>query len=210
MFFSMQVSLVKKRLVKAMDSSKTPLKSLVLGLVATASILSCGMVSAHKFLEEVLTEANLGASSVFNSVANIELTKAEVLALLSEKQPVDYYLQASKQSSCNQGEHQCLKQLVAVPRLEEDSCESSGSKTCGQFDHFSMARTAAIITCHALADENPELYPSGLIPLYNGPSTFVDLGTASDDHHLNYNLDHGLNFNCGYLTWILKDKVETK
>ena len=203
-FGSVKISSIQQR-----NSTKRRFKKLAVGLVATLSVGFGGLVSAHKFLEEVLTEANLGASSIFNSVANIELTKAEVLALLSEKQPVDYYLQASKQSACK-GERQCIKQLVAVPRLEEDSCEASGSKTCGQFDHFSMARTAAIITCHTMADENPELYPNGLIPMYNGPSTFVDLGTASDEHHINYNLDHGLNFNCGYLSWILKDKVETR
>jgi len=184
-------------------------KKILLGTAVIMSFLWGNVAQAHKFLEEVLTEANIGSSSVFTVVANYNLTKEDVLQIVTEKQPVDYYLEASTKSHCD-AKLGCITQFKAVQRLKEDSCESSGSKTCGQFDHFTMARSAAIITCHALGEEHPELYPNGLIPMYNGPSTFVDLGAASDDHHLNYNLDHGLNFNCGYLTWVLKHKLETK
>jgi hypothetical protein len=69
-------------------------------------------------------------------------------------------------------------------------------KTCGQFDHFSAARSAAIDMCDAYALANPSQYPQGLIPQFIGPATFTDGETATADHHELYRYADGLEFNC--------------
>ena len=76
--------------------------------------------------------------------------------------------------------------------------EEKFEKTCGQFDHFNAARSAAIKTCFRLNINNPGQYLSGLIPRFSGPATFVDQGqeTAANDHHNIYHVTHGLHFSC--------------
>ncbi|WP_196140853.1 hypothetical protein [Aliikangiella sp. G2MR2-5] len=164
--------------------------SLVL-LTTGITLAICGQVQAHKFLSEILTEQNLGSNAYFVHIANYQLTEEEILNINNNNQRVDYYLDRTSK-------------LVAVKQKEEDTCENSGFKTCGQFDHFSQARSAAIITCHQLYEQNPSLYPATLVPLYLSPTTFVELDTATNDHHINYNLVQGLSFDCGYITWVLK------
>ncbi|MCW9017830.1 MAG: hypothetical protein OQJ89_12745, partial [Kangiellaceae bacterium] len=155
-------------------------------LITAASSLISSSSHGHEFLSEILTNQTMSGTVTFVPVANYQLNKEQIVAKLQVHPHVDYYQQRTGQ-------------LVAVQRNPDKDCESSGSKTCGQFDHFSMARSAAIITCHQLAQQEAELYPSGLIPLYLAPSTFVEAGSATDDHHINYNLDQGINFNCGYM-----------
>lgn len=140
--------------------------------------------SAHEFLSEILTQQN--GSSNYVSVANYHLTQSEILAINGHGTHIDYIKDRSAK-------------LIAIPRDPKLSCEKSGSKTCGQFDHFSQARTAAITTCYELGVQQANVHNGQLVPLYIGPSTFVDSDTASADHHLNYNLLDGLSFNCGYL-----------
>lgn len=143
-----------------------------------------GIAPAHEFLSEILTQQS--GSSNFVAVANYHLTQGEILAVNGHGTQVDYIKNRSQK-------------LVAVPRDPALSCENIGSKTCGQFDHFSQARSAAVTTCYELGLQQPNAYPAELVPLYIGPSTFVDSDSASADHHLNYNLLDGLSFNCGYL-----------
>ena len=155
-------------------------------LLIASSTLITSSSHAHEFLSEILTNQTMSGTATFVPVANYQLNKDQIIAKLQAHPHIDYYQQRSGQ-------------LVAVQRNPDKDCESSGSKTCGQFDHFSMARSAAIITCHQLTQQEADLYPSGLIPLYVAPSTFVEAGSAPTDHHINYNLDQGINFNCGYM-----------
>ena len=141
---------------------------------------------AHEFLSEILTQQNPGSNVIFTPVASYHLTQEEIVGINQHGQHVDYYQDRSKG-------------LKAVARQPSDSCEASGSKTCGQFDHFTRARNAAITTCYQLENQSPDSYPSNLVPLYLAPSSFVDVSTASDNHHLNYNLIEGITFNCGYI-----------
>jgi len=142
--------------------------------------------SAHEFLSEIMTQQS-GGSSNFTAVANYHLSQNEILEINGQGNHVDYIKTRSQK-------------LIAVPRDPALSCENIGSKTCGQFDHFSQARNAAVTTCYQLGVQQPDLYPTGLIPLYIGPSSFVDADAASADHHLYYTLLDGLSFNCGYLS----------
>lgn len=167
------------------------------GLIVAAAITVVSSSSqAHEFLSEILTNQTVSGTVTFVPVANYQLNKDQVVAKLQAHPHVDYYARRS-------GE------LVAVQRNPDDNCESSGSKTCGQFDHFSMARSAAIITCHQLGQQEADLYPAGLIPLYLAPTTFVEAGSATNDHHLNYNLDQGINFDCGYVSTTLDNNQDS-
>ncbi len=141
-------------------------------------------VSAHEFLSEILTQQN--ANGNFVIVATYHLTQNEINEVNGHSVQVDYIKNRSNE-------------LVAIPRDPAQSCEKSGSRTCGQFDHFSQARSAAVSTCYELGIQQKTSYPSQLVPLYLGPSSFVDSDKASADHHLNYHLLHGLSFSCGYL-----------
>ena len=165
-------------------------------IVAVAITVVTSSSHAHEFLSEVLTNQTMSGTVTFVPVANYQLNKDQIVAKLQTHPHVDYYQQRSGK-------------LVAVQRNPDDDCESSGSKTCGQFDHFSMARSAAIITCHQLSQQQPDLYPSGLVPLYHAPSTFVEAGSATTDHHLNYNLDQGINFDCGYMSTTLDNNQDS-
>jgi len=161
-------------------------KLTMLHKVASLVILSnlAGTATAHEFLSEILTQQS--SSSNFVAVANYHLSQSEILAINGHGTHIDYIKDRSEK-------------LIAIPRDPKLSCENSGSKTCGQFDHFSQARSAAVTTCYELGVQQSNVYPGELVPLYIGPTTFVDSDTASADHHLNYNLLDGLSFNCGYL-----------
>ncbi len=69
--------------------------------------------------------------------------------------------------------------------------------TCAIIDHFNMARLAAIEICEAHTILRTQLNrSSGLIPLFLGPDSFINTGTAADDHHVHYHTDDGLRFRC--------------
>ncbi len=162
--------------------NKSKMWSKVIALILIMQLSSTS--SAHEFLSEILTQQN--GSTNFVAVANYHLTQSEILAVNGVGTHIDYIKDRSNK-------------LVAVPRDPKLSCKNTGSRTCGQFDHFSQARSAAITTCYELGLQQGNVYSGQLVPLYIGPSSFVDSDTASADHHLNYNLIDGLSFNCGYL-----------
>jgi hypothetical protein len=143
---------------------------------------------SHEFLTEVLVQ--LQGNSGFTAVASYNLTEAEILQLNDLGTQVDYYQTKGGQ-------------LVAAPQDISDVCDSNSNiKTCGQFDHFSQSRSAAITTCYELAALNPTQYPGGLFPVFIGPQSFVTAGSASVDHHENYDLSEGIEFECSYKTLV--------
>lgn len=167
------------------NMKKITLPLLLLGLSAGAQ--------AHEFLTEIITQQSSAENSMYVSVQNYQLSKDQIIAIGNDGKHIDYYKTRDKK-------------LVAVVRDLSESCRSRSSEstsvgiltTCGQFDHFSQARSVAVKICYELGNLSPLLYPSGLIPIFIGPSSFVDLNTAAANHHQDYNLNHGLNFNCGY------------
>ena len=140
---------------------------------------------SHEFLTEIINQQSVTGNTIYTPVTNIQLTQSEILGLQPQKNVVDYYPTRDNK-------------LRAVLHDPDDNCESSGSRTCGQFDHFSLARGAAIFVCYQLGQQLSNLYPNGLVPRFISPSSFVDNDTASQDHHINYSLSEGLNFDCGY------------
>ena len=158
-------------------------------ITAIIFIMVTTQVNAHKFLNQILTQQNASSDTIFTPISNHQLTHKNIIVINQQGTPIDYFLEPSKG-------------LVGKPRPPSSSCDVSGSKTCGQFDHFTRARNAAIKTCYQLEALTPNAYPSSLVPLYLGPSSFVDGNAASDAHHLNYHLIEGLSFNCGYTSFV--------
>jgi|GEM_PF-6836122 len=178
-------------------------KNLTASVILIGSLTATSLLHAHKFLSEIITEANLGANAVFITVATFHLTQEDMTTLEQANQPIDYFVE-----SIQGYDGQPKVAIRSRQREVEESCEASQSKTCGQFDHFTRGRAAALNTCYDLYQAEPEAYPTELVPMYLGPATFVDVDTASDEHHLNYHLSQGLTFSCGYVTWVLKDKTK--
>jgi len=139
----------------------------------------------HQFLTETFQQLNVTTNHIFVPVINLQLNSDQILSLDPQNKPIDYFTTRERK-------------LKAVPRDPKLSCENQGSRTCGQFDHFSLARGAAVSACYQLGAAFPDLYPEGLIPRFIGPSSFVDGDSASADHHLGYLLAEGINFDCGY------------
>ena len=177
------------------------MKKITLSLLLLS--LSAG-AQAHEFLTNIIIQQTNQQTTTENpmyiSVRNYQLSKDQIISIGKTGKHIDYYKTRDKK-------------LVAVVRDLSENCKSSGSggtaveisATCGQFDHFSQARSAAVTICYELGNQSPSLYPNGLVPIFIGPSTFVELNTAAANHHLDYNLSHGLNFNCGYLSTFYSD-----
>lgn len=189
-------------IVPAISKPLSCLHRLVLGLSLLCVV---PVATAHKFMTEILSEANLSADATFISVATFHLTQEDMMLAEMAFQPLDLYVEVDQEQS--------LKNRVrvnAVERSVDASCESSGSRTCGQFDHFTRGRSSALTTCNQLYQENPEAYPALLIPFFIAPSTFVDVDKASDNHHDAYHLSQGLTFDCGYIVWSAKELKDNR
>lgn len=150
------------------------------GFLITLALLIPSVSHSHEFLAQLQSQ-----NQSFVPVIYHQLDKEQMVQITGENPAVDYY---------DEGDG-----FRPVQREIVDECKSSGSRTCGQFDHVSVARSAAIITCYQIGQEQAELYPGGLIPFYTGPNSFVINGVPSPDHHSKYKLDHGISFSCGYM-----------
>ncbi len=177
-------------------------KTIILGL------LTVGLTAnAHKFITEILVETNpTQYNPNYNYVQSFNLSDNDILNMYDEKPS---YLRRESQYFKDRIELETLKEVLTPEKTEETivcppgehrSKNTPAQKTCGQFDHFNAARTAAVKTCYQLNQLNQGMFPSGLIPLYYGPTTFVDAGKAADDHHINYNISQGLHFACVEVT----------
>jgi hypothetical protein len=161
---------------------KNYLLLLVLCCISTVS-------KSHQFLSEVIIAQDPSSNYEFTVVEYFELFQNDIESLNSQEYSVEYTV--DRQNN-----------LLAMRKTSEDSCENRGYKTCGQFDHFSQARSAAIITCYNLLQQSPDIYPSPLIPRFIGPGSFVESQSASLEHHLNYTLNQGISFECGYFSQV--------
>ena len=150
---------------------------------------------SHQFITEILVEESSGqypTNNQYNTIQSYSLNEDEILEAYDE--PI--------YSVSDRIKLETLKQVIPTTEtIEVTTCENtrtrkSVQKTCGQFDHFNAARAAAIKTCHSLNNNNPGLYPSGLIPRFSGPGTFVSLDKATVDHHSIYHVSHGVQFSC--------------
>ena len=153
--------------------------------------------SSHTFITEILVNNNPGQySNQYNTVQTYSFTEDEIM------QSYDENVHSVKDII----RLETLKEVIPTTQtIQIQTCENvrvrgsdSGSelKTCGQFDHFNAARAAAIKTCYTLNTNNPGQYPSGLIPRFSGPATFVNFDTATVNHHDVYHVSHGLQFSC--------------
>jgi hypothetical protein len=151
------------------------------------------VANSHTFITEILINSNPGEySNTYNTVQSYSFTEDEIMQAYDE----------DIQSVSDRIKLETLKLVIPTTEtFEVDECvtprrRGSTQKTCGQFDHFNAGRAAAIKTCHSLNNNSPGLYPSGLIPRFSGPATFVNLDTAAVDHHNVYHVSHGLQFSC--------------
>lgn len=169
--------------------SKTEISMKKLGLSILLFSLPL-ITNAHEFLAEILIQQDESKSEHLISAGNHQLSSSDIYNIYKREHQINVTLQRKSEDN-NQ---KSLFKFQQVPKCPYDNA------TCGQFDPFSMARLAAITTCHEKANASPELYPNGLIPQFIGPSSFVSAGSASSNHHDNYTLNDGLNFNCVYLS----------
>ncbi|MBL4660923.1 MAG: hypothetical protein JKY19_11260 [Alcanivoracaceae bacterium] len=158
---------------------------------------------SHTFITEILVNSNTTineSNSEFITIENYSFNEDEILI-------------ASDEQIYNDHDHdnlllkeriklETLKQIIPSQTsaktidCDDENINLEVSETCGQFDHFNAARTAATKTCYFLANQNPQLYTGPVVPRFTGPSTFIIAGTAIADHHTIYDIADGLSFSC--------------
>jgi hypothetical protein len=161
-------------------------------------------VNSHTFITEILVNSNPGQySNQYHTIQTYSFNEDDIL--LAYDEPIH--------SVSDRIRLETLKEVIPnIETIEVTTCDSprrkgSTQKTCGQFDHFNAARSAAIKTCYTLNNSSQGLYPSGLVPRFSGPATFVNLDTAAVNHHSNYHISHGLQFSCAE---VLLETLETE
>ena len=158
-------------------------------------------ICSHEFMTEILVNSNM----------TINENNSEFITIETFTFNEDAIINAYKKQTHSTRDNSLLKDRVKLETLKQIMPSHEGAKiilcddediiaevnaTCGQFDHFSMARTAEIKTCYLLANQNPQLYTGPIVPSFSGPNTFIVAGSAAADHHTVYDVADGLSFSC--------------
>ena len=154
-------------------------------------LMLSGSCWSHEFLTEMLVFNDEYAINPYHVAISYDLTEADLIEVIHVKKSKFEMNKLVKRSASSNA-----REFRKVGATDCDFESEGMNKTCGVFDHFSGARSAAIDLCNAYALAHAAEYPHGLLPQFTAPSTFTDGSTASVDHHVAYKYMHGLSFNC--------------
>ncbi|MCX7545821.1 hypothetical protein [Marinicella gelatinilytica] len=149
-------------------------------------------VYGHDFLTEILVYNDDYEANNYHIAVTFEFDEQDLLDTLDLQQAQFEMKTLTKRSGASNKAQEYKQVGKTICDFESDAIE----KTCGVFDDFSKARSAAINKCDAYASLYSSQYKNGLIPQYIGPNTFTDGVSATQNHHTDYKLAHGLHFNC--------------
>lgn len=136
----------------------------------------------------------------FHAVTNQHLQRTAIKSLYQVVEQRDLMQQMivtpQRNNNNNQGSNNNIK-LADCDHTEIVKIGICG----GEVDHYTKTRLAAKEFCDQLALSDPEAYPNGLIAKFIGPASFLSDG----DHHDNYRMSHGAEFECGYMEPVASD-----